>query len=171
MMHFSCRDTTPLAIGCGRSTCGAKEVWGLLAKSFGAAYVEQDRAARLFLYRGDMTREWSSYAPGARDTAAAFVAGINAYVEEVRKGGKPLPPEFKITGSMPESWQAEDVVRIRSHGLADNLFSEVTRAQVACQAGLSADRLRVKLEPPHLTTIPSGLDPCKIPANVLKDYG
>jgi penicillin amidase len=143
---------------------------GLLAKSFGAAYVEQDRASRLFLYRGDMTREWSSYAPGAQDTAAAFVAGINAYVEEVRKGRKPLPPEFKITGSMPDSWQAEDVVRIRSHGLADNLFSEVTRAQVACQAGLSADRLRVKLEPPHLTTVPAGLDPCKIPADVLKDY-
>src|ERR1700722_19842296 len=56
---------------------------GLLAKSFGLAYVDQDRAARLFLYRGDMTREWSSYAPGAQDTAAAFVAGINAYVEEV----------------------------------------------------------------------------------------
>ena len=55
---------------------------------------------------------------------------------------------------MPDTWQAEDVVRIRSHGLADNLFSEVDRAQVACKAGLSADRLRVKLEPPHVTRIP-----------------
>ena len=27
---------------------------GLLAKSLGPAYVDQDRAARLFLYRGDM---------------------------------------------------------------------------------------------------------------------
>ena len=27
---------------------------GLLSKSFGPAYVEQDRAARLFVYRGDM---------------------------------------------------------------------------------------------------------------------
>src|SRR5215469_11665050 len=31
---------------------------GLLAKSLGPAYVEQDRATRLFLYRGDMKREW-----------------------------------------------------------------------------------------------------------------
>src|SRR5690349_4849111 len=29
---------------------------GLLAKSFGPSYVEQDRAARLFLYRGDMAK-------------------------------------------------------------------------------------------------------------------
>ena len=143
---------------------------GLLAKSFGAAYVEQDRAARLFLYRGDMNREWSSYAPDAQATALAFVAGINAYVAEVRQGDKPLPPEFKITDSRPDTWRAEDVVRIRSHGLADNVFSEVDRAQVVCKAGLSADRLRVKLEPPHVTTVPEGLDPCTIPADVLKDY-
>ena len=30
---------------------------GLLAQVFGPAYVQQDRAARLFLYRGDMQRE------------------------------------------------------------------------------------------------------------------
>src|ERR1700675_4736526 len=36
---------------------------GLLAKSLGPAYLEQDRAARLFLYRGDMNQEWASYAP------------------------------------------------------------------------------------------------------------
>ena len=75
---------------------------GLLAKSFGPAYVDQDRAARLFLYRGDMAREWAAYAPGAQDAATAFVSGINAYVAEVRSGGKPLPPEFKLTGSVPE---------------------------------------------------------------------
>jgi penicillin amidase len=143
---------------------------GLLSKSFGAAYVEQDRAARLFLYRGDMKQEWASYAPGAQRTAAAFVAGINAYVGEVRRGAKPLPPEFGITGSLPDTWQAEDVVRIRSHGLSENLFSEVDRAQVTCKAGLSADRLRVRLEPPHAAAIPEGLDPCVVPADVLRDY-
>jgi len=143
---------------------------GLLARSLGPAYVEQDRASRLFLYRGDMDKEWSSYAPGARDIAEAFVAGINAYVAEVRKGQKPLPPEFKLTGSMPDEWRAEDVVRIRSHGLVGNLTSEVARARVACKAGLSADRLRVKLEPAHVTSLPEGLDPCGIPADVLKDY-
>src|SRR5207245_1800500 len=31
---------------------------GELARDFGRAYAEQDRAARLFLYRGDMRAEW-----------------------------------------------------------------------------------------------------------------
>src|SRR5512135_722919 len=66
---------------------------GLLAKSFGAAYVDQDRAARLFLYRGDMAHEWTAYAPGAQEQVEAFAAGVNAYVAEVRTGAKPLPPE------------------------------------------------------------------------------
>src|ERR1700690_2190644 len=48
---------------------------GLLAKDFGPSYVEQDRAARLFLYRGDMAAEWPSYGPHAKDYADAFVAG------------------------------------------------------------------------------------------------
>ena len=36
---------------------------GRLASVFGSDFVEQDRAARLFLYRGDMAREWRSYGP------------------------------------------------------------------------------------------------------------
>src|SRR5689334_10084579 len=46
---------------------------GLLSRSFGPAFVEQDRASRLFLYRGDMTKEWAAYAPGARQAVQAFV--------------------------------------------------------------------------------------------------
>jgi penicillin amidase len=36
---------------------------GRLSASFGPSYVAQDRAARLFLYRGDMAAEWASPAP------------------------------------------------------------------------------------------------------------
>src|SRR5579859_1075519 len=86
---------------------------GLLSASFGPAFVEQDRAARLLLYRGDMTREWASYAPGAHDAAEAFAEGINAYVAEVRAGTKPLPVEFRLTRAAPDTWNADDIVRIR----------------------------------------------------------
>ncbi|MGH7122670.1 MAG: penicillin acylase family protein, partial [Acetobacteraceae bacterium] len=34
---------------------------GLLAADFGPGYLEQDRAQRLFLYRGDMAAEWACY--------------------------------------------------------------------------------------------------------------
>jgi len=143
---------------------------GRLAASFGPAYVAQDRAARLFLYRGDMAAEWAAYGAGSREAVEAFTAGVNAYVAEVRAGKRPLPVEFRLTASQPEPWGPEDVLRIRSHALVSNVASEVARAQVACAAGLAADRLRRKLEPPHTPVVPAGLDPCVVPADVLKDY-
>ena len=143
---------------------------GLLSKSFGPAYAAQDRAARLFLYRGDMEAEWASYGAEARPEAAAFVAGVNAYVTQVRAGAAPLPVEFKLTGSLPELWSVDDVVRVRSNGLTRNVDSEVARARVACAAGLGADLLRRKIEPPHALSVPAGLDPCDVPADVLDDY-
>jgi penicillin amidase len=143
---------------------------GRLAASFGPAYAEKDRAARLLLYRGDMASEWAAYGPEAQARATAFTAGINAYVAEVRADARPLPVEFRLTDSAPETWAAEDVVRIRSHGLTRNLASEVARAMVACKAGLEADRLRRKLEPPWTTKVPAGLDPCDVTPDVIKDY-
>jgi penicillin G amidase len=144
---------------------------GLLAKSLGPAYVDQDRAARLFLYRGDMEKEWAAYAPDSRQWVAAFVDGVNAYVAQVQSGARPLPIEFTLTGSEPDMWRAEDVLRIRSHALVSNVASEVARARVACTGGLKADELRRKIEPlGHKVTVPPGLNPCDVPADVLKDY-
>ncbi|MGA2995704.1 penicillin acylase family protein [Bradyrhizobium sp.] len=143
---------------------------GLLARDFGPAYVEQDKALRLFLYRGDMNAEWISYGPKAKSYAESFVAGINAYVADVQAGRKPLPIEFRIAGTTPDLWTPEDVVRIRSHGLTRNVASEVKRSLVACAAGLEADRFRVKLEPAWTTKIPEELDPCSIPKGVLAAY-
>jgi penicillin amidase len=143
---------------------------GLLSASFGPAYVAQDRAARLFLYRGDMAAEWAAYGPKAKGRAEAFVAGVNAYVAAVRAGKAPLPIEFRLTASQPDLWQPEDVVRIRSHALTRNVDSEAARARVACASGLGADVLRRKLEPAWTTKVPAGLDPCVVPPDVLADY-
>jgi penicillin G amidase len=143
---------------------------GLLARDFGPSYAAQDRAARLFLYRGDMDREWQAYGPDARSYTEAFVAGVNAFVDEVRSGERPLPVEFRVAGTLPDRWTPEDVVRVRSHGLTRNVESEVARARVACTAGLEADRLRRKLEPEWTTKVPEGLDPCVIKPEVLNDY-
>jgi penicillin amidase len=144
---------------------------GLLAKSLGAAYVPQDRAARLFLYRGDMLKEWAAYAAESKSWVESFTQGINAYVAEVSAGQKPLPIEFKLTHSQPEAWATDDVLRIRSHALVSNVTSEVARARIICAGGIAADALQRKLEPVgHVLTVPSGLNPCNIPADVLKDY-
>src|ERR1700720_1883057 len=36
---------------------------GQLSEVFGPGFIEQDKATRLFLYRGDMNKEWTSYGP------------------------------------------------------------------------------------------------------------
>ncbi|MFN3513144.1 MAG: penicillin acylase family protein [Phenylobacterium sp.] len=143
---------------------------GLLARDFGPDYVAQDRAARLFLYRGDMAAEWAAYGPGAKDHAEAFARGVNAYVAEVRAGARALPMEFRIAGTQPDLWQADDIVRIRSHGLTRNAPNEVGRARIACAAGIEAAALYRHIEPDWTPTLPPGLDPCDVPADVLADY-
>jgi penicillin G amidase len=142
---------------------------GLLAEVLGPAYVGQDRAARLLLYRGAMEPEWAAYGPEAKTATEAFVAGINAYVAATERNPSLLPPEFALVGYTPSRWSAEDVVRIRSNALARNVEHEVARARVACAGKLDLDELRV-----HLTgmtpAVPAGLDPCAIPADVLDTY-
>ncbi|MEP6701801.1 MAG: penicillin acylase family protein [Betaproteobacteria bacterium] len=143
---------------------------GTLAEVFGPTLVRRDEAARLFLYRGDMYREWLAYGSDAKRIAESFTAGINAYVRLIEQKPDLLPVEFAKLGYRPSLWKAEDVVRIRAHGLWRNVNSEVRRAQVACVAGLKADLTRRWLEPPHATQVPEGLDPCDIRAEILALY-
>ena len=133
---------------------------GELASVFGPSYVEQDRATRLFLYRGDMAAEWKAYGADAQKTSARFVAGINAYIDHVERKPELLPFEFRQLRYKPAKWRPEDVVRIRSHGLTRNLTQEFARAQLVCRAGLGADAIRAQLSPAWTTRVPEGLDPC-----------
>jgi penicillin G amidase len=143
---------------------------GLLSEHFGPAYVAQDRATRLFLYRGDMDVEWETYGPDAKAWSEAFVTGLNAYVGQVLSGAAPLPVEFELTATRPSLWEARDLVCIRSHGISNNAESEALRARVAAAGGLEPERLRRKLDPPHQVRIPEGLNPADIPADILAVY-
>ncbi|KEI43080.1 penicillin acylase family protein [Saccharopolyspora rectivirgula] len=143
---------------------------GLLAEVLGPDYVEQDRACRLFLYRGDMAAEWASYGPDAQRIAERFAAGINAYLDWLDDHPDELPEEFRLLGYQPARWQPEDVVRIRSHGLTRNLLSEVQRARVARAAGVEADEIRQGLQPEHRVTVPDGFDSGVLPDDVLRVF-
>jgi penicillin amidase len=140
---------------------------GLLSRGFGAGFLAQDRASRAFLFRGDMDKEWASYDPGGRAVFDAFVAGINAYVELTEREPKRLTVEFEITGSRPDRWQAEDVVRIRSHALTRNALSEVLRAKLASVYGDKTDLLRKNLEPPIMPGNAGDIDLADVPIEVL----
>ncbi|MCP3425221.1 penicillin acylase family protein [Rothia sp. AR01] len=120
---------------------------GKLSEVFGAAHLDQDRATRLFLYRGDMRTEWLSYGTQARDVVTAFVNGVNAYIDWALEDPGRLPPEFASLGYRPDRWQPEDVVRIRTHGLLYNAEQELARALTLRDLGSSAEKLRAVREP------------------------
>jgi penicillin G amidase len=140
---------------------------GLLAADFGPGYLAQDYAARLFLYRGDMTAEWASYAPDAQAICQAFVAGINAYVALTEREPKRLPAEFRLFGTRPARWAAEDVVRVRTHALTRNAISEVQRANVLGRSDLATDLLRRSLDPAADPQFAEGVSPRDVPMEAL----
>ncbi|WP_231908200.1 penicillin acylase family protein [Cupriavidus sp. USMAHM13] len=144
---------------------------GQMAKDFGPAYVEGDRMARAVLFRGDLYREWLAYGSDAKRVAEAFVAGINAYVALAEARPELLPPEFRVLGYKPARWRAEDIVRIRHHGLTTNFTGELDRAQLYCHAragAARADWLRRELDPQVEPRVPEGLDPCSVPVAELR---
>lgn len=143
---------------------------GLLSEVFGPTYLERDRSARLFLYRGDMHGEWLAYGSDTKRATTAFVEGLNAYVQLTRDDPSLLPVEFHELGYQPALWSAADVARIRSHGLFYNLRQEVARALVLRDFGRDVEELRRHREPPHELTVPDGLDLTVIPDDVLRVY-
>lgn len=143
---------------------------GRLAEVLGPSYVERDRAARLFLYRGSMQEEWQAYGCDLRQMLSPFVDGINEYVRLLAQRPQLLPPEFELLRYAPAEWSAEDVLSIRGHGRYRNLRSEVARAQILHRFGPSAERLRVRLEPQTEIAVPEGLDLSLIDAEVLRAY-
>ena len=143
---------------------------GLLADAFGPSYAAKDRAARLFLYRGDMNAEWRCYGASAEAWTTAFAAGINAYVGWASADPKRLPVEFRLMGHRPALWQASDVVRIRSHARIRNIEHEVQRMDFGQRYGLDKDRWRKMLEPDHALKLPDGTTLESVPPEVLAMY-
>lgn len=147
---------------------------GLLSEVFGPEFVEQDRATRLFLYRGDMDREWRIYSSrGTREAEPVtqrFVEGVNAYIGWLEANPAKMPWEFGFLRYKPARWNADDVIRIRSHGLTRNLNSEVARAATVCKTKeVEADTVRFGLTNEWKAQVPEGLDPC-LPADILKVF-
>jgi penicillin G amidase len=143
---------------------------GLLAEVFGADHVERDRAARLFVYRGDMHAEWLAYGSDTKQVTTAFVAGVNTYIDLCEQQPHLLPPEFDRLGYRPSRWAPSDVARIRSHGLAHNLEQEVARALTVRDYGVEVEDVRRVREPAHRLDVPEGLDLACLSEEVLRVY-
>jgi penicillin G amidase len=135
------------------------EMWrrtaeGRLSEVLGPEAVARDRYARLLKYRGPADdSEWTTYHPEARALMSAFVAGVNAYIEQHRDR---LPVEFVVTGIQPEPWTIETIVlRQSSFG---NATSEIQLARSVAQLGVEEANRRSNPDPPDTLVVPEGLD-------------
>lgn len=142
---------------------------GKMAEQFGPRFIEQDRAARLFLFRGDMQAEFASYHPEGKAILTAFANGINAYVNWVKANPEQLPPEFKLTGTEPGYWSPETSL-IRIYALTRNVNEEVKMAQQVASLGLNNVQGLSTFEPPLALQVPAGLDVRQIDKTVLANY-
>ena len=142
---------------------------GKLAEAFGSRFVNQDRAARLFLYRGDLDAELSSYHPQGREILTAFTNGINAYIDLTRRRPELLPVEFQITGARPGHWSVTSPL-IRIYGLTRNLTREVNLAQLVNIMGANEVERLSYFQPPTNLEVPKGLDLSLINPSAIADY-
>jgi penicillin amidase len=142
---------------------------GRLAEAFGNRFLEQDKAARLFLFRGDMEKEFKSYHHEGKKILTAFTKGINAYIDLTCANPDLLPIEFKLTGTTPGYWTPESPL-IRIFALTRNVASEVKLAQLVNLMGTEAVEKLYLFEPPTKLEVPKGLDLSLIRNEVLKNY-
>jgi penicillin amidase len=141
---------------------------GETAAAVGPSAFEADRFARLIRYRGDLDAEWAVYSPDAREIAASFVAGINAYVDLL---GDALPLEFQLAGFRPGKFRPEDCLgRMSGITMVRNFRQEVNRARLVAAVGIEKARWLSPGDPPIEYAQPEGLDLAGIDARILAGY-
>ena len=136
---------------------GLRRDTGRMAEAFGPRFVAADKAAQLFLYRGDVEAELAALPADVLECARGYVAGVNARIDELAANPGQLPLEYGILGINPLRWDIADFVRNRGIGMGD-ADDEVRRAQLQARGLLDADELMVPLRPAWSFTVPDGLD-------------
>ncbi|MDP5278907.1 penicillin acylase family protein [Sphingomonas sp. DG1-23] len=136
---------------------------GRLAEVFGADFAKHDATARLFHYRGDLDAELRDVPAHLLACARAYVAGINARIDEVLADRSLLPLEYAILGVAPLHWDLRDLVLARGASI-DNADDEVRRAQLAALGLLDLDAIVAPLRPSWTMAVPEGLDAAAVSA-------
>ena len=146
------------------------EMWrrgaeGRLAEVLGPAAVARDRHARLLKYRGPIDEaELTVYHPDAPAIMTAYVAGVNAFIEQATAAGT-LPVEFVLTGIRPEPWTVASLV-LRQNSFGD-ATSELQLARSVAQLGAAEANRRRNSDPFEELIVPEGLDVAIIGDEVL----
>lgn len=130
---------------------------GRLAEAYGEEFAKHDATARLFHYRGDLNAELRRVPADVLACARAYIAGINARIDEVLADPALLPQEYAILGVQPIKWAIEDMVLARGSSIG-NADDEIRRAQLAAIGMLELDEIVAPLRPKWQMTVPIGLD-------------
>jgi len=131
---------------------------GRMAEAFGPEFVPHDARARLFHYRGDPDEELARVPPQFLACARAYVAGVNARIDEVLADPALLPLEYGILGVAPLKWELRDMVLARGNSIGGSVGDEIRRAQLAGMGLLQLDAVIAPLRPAWPLTVPEGLD-------------
>jgi len=115
------------------------EIWraqatGTAAEILGPRAIDRDHGTRLFKFRGDMTQEMNHYHPNGAGIITAFVAGVNAYIDEALTAPDDLPLPFHLLGIEPKLWTPEVVIS-RHQGLLGNIGLELNTGRAVCTIG------------------------------------
>ncbi|WP_291778638.1 penicillin acylase family protein [Cecembia sp.] len=151
------------------------EIWrrraaGTLAEILGDRELERDKGVRLFQFRGNKEQELQHYHPRGVEIVDSFVAGVNAYIQEVRMQPENLPIEFKMLDILPGFWTWETVIS-RHQGLLQNVQDELLYSRVVSQIGAEKAKSFLYFHPnePHLE-IPAAIPQELLFKDILAPY-
>jgi len=142
---------------------------GRTAEVAGPERFEADRMMRLLSWRGGLSdEELASYHPQTERILAAFVAGLNAFIEDSADN---LPVEFKLTGLRPEPWTtATPTLRSTLSGVGGNATSDLRLAQRVASMGAEAANQRANPDPFYPLVVPEGFDPAIVTDDVVDAF-
>ena len=115
------------------------EIWrrqatGTVAEILGPDELDRDIGTRLFQFRGDMQEEMNHYHESGAEIINAYVAGVNAYIDQINQTPEALPIPFKILGIQPQKWTPEVVIS-RHQGLLGNIGLELEIGRAVADLG------------------------------------
>lgn len=116
-----------------------RQATGTAAEILGPGALDRDIGARLHRFRGDLRRELAHYHPRGEAIVVAFVAGVNAWIEQTEANPDLLPLEFRLLNIKPGKWTPEVVIS-RHQGLFSNVTQEISHLRGLAKLG--AEKLR-----------------------------
>ena len=103
---------------------------GRMAEAFGVGALDTDRLLRALGLARVAENNYRKLDAGSRAVLDAYAAGVNAWLA-TRSG--PLPPEFLLTGLVPEPWRPADSLawlKVMSLDLGSNWSGELARLRL-----------------------------------------